>query len=224
MKSFSPAPAGRSSRFKGAAAVLVGAVLALGSGAASALETTFVGYTDGCFGLACVPPGPPGPHTDTLAGTGLSYNNSTFNATTSGGFLSLGSTGAATPAGNFNNLGSFVLSGDPHDYVGNNFDLLVTFTAPPGTTPGTALFTDHITGSVTTNDVGGVFIDFDNTAQHFTFTGGSFDFFVNDVSLTAGQKIGVSGTIITAVPEPETYALFMAGLAAVGFMARRRKT
>ena len=28
----------------------------------------------------------------------------------------------------------------------------------------------------------------------------------------------------TPVPEPETYALFMAGLAAVGFMSRRRKT
>jgi hypothetical protein len=28
---------------------------------------------------------------------------------------------------------------------------------------------------------------------------------------------------VTAVPEPETYALLMAGLAAVGFMSRRRK-
>ena len=27
----------------------------------------------------------------------------------------------------------------------------------------------------------------------------------------------------TPVPEPKTYALFMAGLAAVGFMSRRRK-
>lgn len=30
--------------------------------------------------------------------------------------------------------------------------------------------------------------------------------------------------IFAPIPEPETYALFMAGLAAVGFMARRRKT
>jgi hypothetical protein len=28
---------------------------------------------------------------------------------------------------------------------------------------------------------------------------------------------------VTAVPEPETYALFMAGLGLMGFIARRRK-
>ena len=29
---------------------------------------------------------------------------------------------------------------------------------------------------------------------------------------------------VAAIPEPETYALMMAGLAAIGFIARRRKT
>lgn len=209
----------------GALTVTAGAVLGLSSFAASAAETTFIGFTNGCYNLSC-----PATSSDTdqsiLLAPGLTYNNSNFDATTSGGFLSLGSTGATTPAGNFNNLGSFTLSGTQANYVGNSFDLLVTFTAPAGTSPGQATFTDTITGSVTANNQGGVFINFDNTPQHFTFTGGEFDFFVNDVSLTAGQTIALSGTIIsqvTAVPEPETYALFMAGLAALTFMGRRRR-
>ena len=209
----------------GALTLATGAVLGFSSFAASAVETTFVGFTNGCYNATCPPTSNPADQTIVLA-PGLTYNNSDFNATTSGGFLSLGSTGATTPAGNFNNLGSFTLSGDAGSYVGNSFDLLVTFTAPAGTSPGQALFVDTITGSVTANNQGGVFINFDNTPQHFTFTGGEFDFFVNDVSLTPGQTIALSGTIIsqvTAVPEPETYALFMAGLAALTFMGRRRR-
>ena len=94
-----------------------------------------------------------------------------------------------------------------------------------------AKFIDTITGSVTANNQGGVFVDFDNTVQHFTFgNDGSFNFFVNDVSLNAGKTIAFSGTILVieprqtgVIPEPGTYALLLAGLAAVGFMARRRK-
>lgn len=35
-----------------AVVVAAGAALALSSGAANAVETTFTGYTDGCYGLA----------------------------------------------------------------------------------------------------------------------------------------------------------------------------
>jgi hypothetical protein len=39
---------------------------------------------------------------------------------------------------------------------------------------------------------------------------------------TTGQSMADNVTV-TAVPEPETYALFMAGLGLMGFIARRRK-
>jgi len=37
-------------------------------------------------------------------------------------------------------------------------------------------------------------------------------------------QVSFSSTIINAVPEPETYAMLLAGLGALGFVARRRKT
>jgi hypothetical protein len=208
-----------------ALALAAGAAAAFACGTASA-QTTFAGFTNGCFGTACTPTATSAP-TSTPFNT-LTYTNATFSVISSGGMALIGDA-PATP--NFNNLGSMTLAGAPFTYPGNAFDLLVSFTAPPGTAPPSAVFTMTFNGMPVATDNGGIFIDFDNTPKHFTFgsgaTAGSFDFFINDVSLTAGHSVPLSGTIrniVTSVPEPETYALFLAGLGAVGFMARRRKS
>jgi len=208
-----------------ALAVAAATVAAMAGGTASA-QTVFTGFTNGCFGSACTPATTSAPASTFLTGSGLTYNNSTFNVTSAGGVAGLGSTGMSTPAANVNNLGSWLLSGTPFAYGGNSFTLRVSFTAPPGTTPGSAVVTSTLVGNVISTDNGGLFIDFDNTPKSFTFTGGSFNLIVNDVSLTPGATpVASTGFItVTTVPEPETYALILAGLGVVGFMARRRKS
>lgn len=48
------------------------------------------------------------------------------------------------------------------------------------------------------------------------------DFYSSEYATLAGRPI--LSVEIAPVPEPETYALMLAGLGLIGFMARRRKT
>ncbi len=96
---------------------------------------------------------------------------------------------------------------------------LAAFGCTTGGTTG-ACFTSTPAATLTNSMV--YTIDFTGTNLDFSAPHLKVEFLtgLNDV-----QKTGdlLSQTITTAVPEPETYALMMAGLGAMGFVARRRK-
>jgi len=63
-----------------------------------------------------------------------------------------------------------------------------------------------------------------HAADSFTFTLTKADRVYFNVDALRAQNLGYSGTLtVTAVPEPGSTALFLAGLGALGLLARRRR-
>ena len=65
-----------------------------------------------------------------------------------------------------------------------------------------------------------IFIGLENRTDAFTVAGNVLT--IDWRAVDPGDHVRVF-TQVTVVPEPETYALFMAGLLAVGFVSRRRR-
>ncbi len=163
----------------------------------------------------------------TITGTAanfLTFTGNSFTATTAGGVASF--SGA-------DRIGTFTLASTAGETpVNGNFTLNLTFTAPAGINGGqSTTYTATVSGVISTPNVGGVQIEFDNPIQTFTFSNasGSGSFSIELPKLfvqsgdTANLTAGLRGEQTAAVPEPATMILLGTGLAGVAARIRKRR-
>ena len=85
-------------------------------------------------------------------------------------------------------------------------------------------------GTIGTKDAADVFLGTFGTGEYVSaqtpsaFTPGTYYFEVTGTGAgTSGGRFAYTASAVSAVPEPETYALLLAGLGLVGFVASRRR-
>jgi PEP-CTERM motif len=189
---------------------------ALAAASAANAGVTFSGSTTGCWTVGGIGP-------CTTVDNGLTFNSGTFTQTTNNaGFAAIG--------GDTNNFGTITLVPNGHDYTGDLFSLMISFTSPPGT--GNAMLSASLLGSLTSTGVGGLQISFQNpTVEVPDGSGGFYTLHINDLAFSGTLPAGataftqdVNGYILAGpVPEPAAWALMLLGFGGIGLAMRYRR-